>query len=320
MSFATPADLMLGVLYALCFGLFKPRYVLLVTLMQVPVNLFLNYAFMFGAYHFPCLGVAGIGVGVACTYWLMLVILAVFLACIMPFRQYLLGRGRYSKSVMLELLRIGGPAGMHWLLQMGFFAFVALMLGKVSIVALAAYQVVLQVYSVFFNVVYNFNQAVTIRVAEALGCHSPQGVKQNYLGAYVFVVMVVVVILLILLFVQEPLIHLFTVDNVVASPVFLSFCREFFWLMPVFAILDLLGYVHFEVLRAYRDTRFPMWVAFWVYWVLAAPALYLAVHFGYIVDPVDIWFLMIVASGFSLLAQGLRYRHCYLKFCKNCYN
>lgn len=313
MSFAAPADLMLTTLYALCFGLSRPRYVMIVTLCQVPINLFLNHVFMFGDFAMPKFGVAGIGVGVACTYWVMLVVLFILLSRAKEFRHHLWGSTRLNFHELWGLLKVGGPAGLQWVLEMGFFSMIALMMGQLSVMALAAYQVVFQIYNLFFNFVYNFNQAVTIRVADGLGAKKLKQVKYSYLSSYVFIAVMILIQLVLIVFFKEPLIHLFTKPDVVSAPGFLNLCRDFLILMPIFAILDFLGYTHFEVLRAFKDSAFPMLVAFVVYWLFAVPLTYIAVHFWH-VAPFGLWLVMIVASALSLSGQSLRYRYQYLRF------
>ena len=262
MSFAAPADLLLTTLYAFCFGLSRPRYVMVVTIFQVPVNLFLNYIFMFGKFGAPAFGVAGIGVGVACTYWVLLAALLLVLSSRKMFRIHLWGSRKLDFRAFWGLFKIGGPAGMQWVLEMGFFSVIALMMGKMNLNALAAYQVSYQIYSLFMNFVYNFNQATTIRVADGLGARIFKQVKYSYLGSYVFIAFVMIIILILVLFVRAPLIHLFTSSAIANPEAFLSFCHSFLLIMPLFAVLDFLGYTQFEVLRAFKDTRFPMMVAF----------------------------------------------------------
>lgn len=314
LSFAVPADLLLTALYSLCFGLSKPRYVLGVTLCQVPVNLFLNYAFMFGHFGLPQFGIAGIGVGVACTYWLMLIGLLAVLLRLQLFRDYLCHSKVMSWAALKELIQVGGPAGLQWVLEMGFFAVVSLMMGQLSIAALAAYQVVFQIYNLFFSFVYNFNQAVTVRVAEGVGARSVNQVKFSYFGAYFFIGFILCILILLIAFAREPLIALFRPAGLAVTASFFTFCHAFLIIMPLFALSDFLGYTHFEVLRAFKDTRVPMLIALVVYWILAIPLMAAAIHFRFLAHPVDLWYFMIGASVLSLAGQGWRYRRQYLRF------
>lgn len=316
MSFAVPADLLLSTLYAFCFGLSRPRYVMILTLFQVPINLFLNYVFIFGKWGAPKFVVAGIGVGVACTYWMLLAVLVLVLSYQKMFRIHLWGSRKLDLNAFWELFKVGGPAGMQWVLEMGFFSIVALMMGRMNLNALAAYQVAYQIYSLFMSFVYNFNQATTIRVADGLGAKVFKQVKYSYASSYVFIAFVMVIILCLVTFLRGPLIHLFAGGSVEDPTEFLNFCYRFLLIMPLFALLDFLGYTQFEVLRAFKDTRFPMMVVFIVYWVIMLPIMYSAITIWQLNNPYYLWGFLITGSALSFIGQGLRFRYQFLGFKK----
>ena len=314
LSFSTPADLILTTLYAFCFGLSKPHYVLIVTLVQIPVNLFFNYMFMYGDFGAPAFGIAGIGVGMTCTYWLMVVVFATFLFSLHTPRRYLWGRHKVHISQVWEILKVGGPSGAQWLLTMGFFAVVALLMGRLSLAALAAYQVAFQVYSLIYNIVYNFNQAVTIRVAEGIGAGLVKQVRYNYWGSYLFIGLVLLVALFCIGFGHEALIHLFTKPGATGEEGFFAYARQFLFLLPIFMLVDLLGYTHFQVLRSFKDTRFPMLVALVVYWIIGVPLLVVVVNTKNVNSPMLLWGVMIFSSLLCLLGQAWRYACQYKRF------
>jgi len=311
LSFSTPADLMLTTLYAFCFGISKPRYVLIVTIVQIPINLFFNYMFMYGDFGAPAFGISGIGVGMTCTYWLIFSVFVAFLFGLHTPRRYLCGGHKVRLSQVWEILKVGGPSGIQWLLTMGFFAVVALLMGRLSLAALAAYQVVFQIYTLVYNIVYNFNQAVTIRVAEGVGARLVKQVRYNYWGSYLFIGFVLLITLLCIGFGHESLIHLFTKPGATGEEGFFAYAREFLFLLPIFMIIDLLGYTHFQVLRSFKDTRFPMLVALVVYWVIGIPLLILVMDTHSVNSPMLLWGIMIFSSLFCLLGQAWRYVHQY---------
>ena len=64
------------------------RVTMVVTVCAVPINICMNYLFIFGKMGFPALGGIGAGVGTAITYWFVLFINLLVIKHVKPFSQY----------------------------------------------------------------------------------------------------------------------------------------------------------------------------------------------------------------------------------------
>src|SRR5207342_2038234 len=102
-----------------------------------------------------------------------------------PFRKYhVLGHfWRVDWQLMRQLVVIGAPISISFLLEYGMFGAAALLMGLISTTALAAHQIALQITAILFMVPFGISQAATVRVGHAVGRNDPDGVKRAGLVA-----------------------------------------------------------------------------------------------------------------------------------------
>ena len=84
---------------------------------------------------------------------------------------------------MRQLVAIGAPISVAFLLEYGLFSAAALLMGLISTIALAAHQVALQVTAVLFMVPFGIGMAATVRVGHAVGRNDAGAVKRAGLVA-----------------------------------------------------------------------------------------------------------------------------------------
>jgi Na+-driven multidrug efflux pump len=88
-----------------------------------------------------------------------------------PFRKYhVFGYfWRIDWRLMLQLIVIGAPISLSFLLEYGLFGAAGLLMGLISTTALAAHQIALQVVTIVFMVPFGISIAATVRVGHAVG-------------------------------------------------------------------------------------------------------------------------------------------------------
>lgn len=130
----------------------QTRTTMFITLVSLPVNIFLNYLLIFGRWGFPQLGGVGAGVATACTYWLIFLISLFFVHRVEPFAQYGIFRQwtRVSLSKWKELLKIGVPIGFATFFETSIFAAVTLMMSRFDTTTIAAHQAALNFASTLY--------------------------------------------------------------------------------------------------------------------------------------------------------------------------
>src|SRR5258706_2394860 len=97
-----------------------------------------------------------------------------------PFRKYrALGHiWRIDWTLLRQLIVIGAPISIAFLLEYGLFAAAALLMGLIGTTALAAHQIALQVTAILFMMPLGIGMAATVRIGHAVGRNDPAAVKR----------------------------------------------------------------------------------------------------------------------------------------------
>jgi MATE family multidrug resistance protein len=152
-------------------GLGRPRVAMVVTIMTLPLNVFLNGLFVFGWLGAPIMGAAGAALGTTLTYVMGAAILIGYIHR-MPDRAALgldgaPWRGAWAEG--RELRRFGAAPGLASGLENGGFA-VLLTLGTVlGAVAASAFQVMISLHVVTVAFAVGLASAAGVRVGNAVG-------------------------------------------------------------------------------------------------------------------------------------------------------
>src|SRR5665213_2819204 len=163
----------------------RPQPALWITLAAIPANALLAYLLIYGEWGFPRLELFGAGLATSLVNFVTLLAGLWFAIRVRPFRKYhVLGKvWRFDWPLMRQLVAIGAPISLSFMLEYGLFSTAALLMGLISTIALAAHQVALQVTAVLFMVPYGISQAATVRVGHAVGRADAPGVKRAGLVA-----------------------------------------------------------------------------------------------------------------------------------------
>ena len=130
-----------------------------ITLVTIPANGVLVYLLIHGAWGLPRLELFGAGLATS------IVNLGSFLAALWfatrrrPFRKFhMLGHiWRIDWGLMRQLIVIGAPISISFLLEYGMFGAAALLMGLISTTALAAHQIALQITAILFMVPFGIS-------------------------------------------------------------------------------------------------------------------------------------------------------------------
>src|SRR5258708_38043291 len=131
----------------------------------MPVNAVLVYLMIHGELGLPRLGLFGAGLGSTIIDFGMLLAALWIAYGRRPFRKYrvLAHIWRIDWALMRQLIVIGGPISVAFLLEYGLFAAAALLMGLIGTTALAAHQIALQVTAILFMVPFGIRMAATLR-------------------------------------------------------------------------------------------------------------------------------------------------------------
>jgi MATE family multidrug resistance protein len=270
-------------------------------------NLGFNWLLIFGHWGFPALGVRGSALSTSISRW------AMFLFLLAASRRWLAPywRGFTAEAAKLgpylRMLRIGLPIGFHNAVELGIFAFAAVLIGNIGVTELAAHQVALNLASLSFMVPLGIGGAAATRVGNAIGRGDLPGARRSAAACLLLGAGTMSCFALLFATLPGPLGRLFTRDPAVLAVVAL--------LLPiaaVFQVFDGLQVVGAGVLRGAADTTFPAASALVGYWAIALPAgWYLAFHRG--LGTRGFWWGFTLGLGtvalLLLLRIAARFRH-----------
>ena len=158
----------------------RPEPGLWITIAAIPANAVLVYLLIHGELGLPRLELFGAGLATTIINFGMFLAGLWFAYGRRPFRKYqVLGRiWRVDWMLMRQLIVIGAPISISFLLEYGLFAAAALLMGLISTTALAAHQIALQIAAILFMVPFGIGMAATVRVGHAVGRNDPAAVKR----------------------------------------------------------------------------------------------------------------------------------------------
>jgi multidrug resistance protein, MATE family len=232
------------------------------------VNLAGNWVLVYGHLGLRGYGVAGSGWSTCISRTYMVAVLAV--AAVYYDRKRNSGLWRASRRLELwrirELLRLGLPAALQLLMEIGAFATATFLIGKLGAVQLAGHQIALNVASFTYMVPLGIGSAAAIRVGTAVGARDAHGAARAGWMALLFGATFMSLSGLTLFLCARPIARIYTPEAAVVST-----GATLLVVAAIFQLFDGLQVVATGALRGTGNTRIPMLVNFAGYWAVGLP-------------------------------------------------
>ena len=228
----------------------------------------LGYVLMFGKLGLEPQGARGVGMATALVLWLEMLGFALYIARHRNYRGLNLGQ-RFDlpdPRRIRELLSIGLPMAITLLAEGGLFVAVALALGTLGETVVASHQVALNIASVFFMIPLGLAMAITVRVGNAVGRGDAQGVRYAGFCGIGLALLTQVVSASLMLGLPHLIASLYTRDAAV-----IALATQLIVLAGVFQFSDGIQVASNGALRGLKDTRVPMAMTLFAYWVIGMP-------------------------------------------------
>ena len=254
----------------------RPEPVLWITLAAIPLNALLVYPLLYGQWGFPQLGLTGVGLATSTVNLGTFLAGLWFATCRAPFRDYhVLARlQRIDWRLMRQLLVIGAPISLSFLLEYGLFYAAAILMGLISTAALAAHQIALQITAILFMVPFGISMAATVRVGHATGRNDAIGVRRAGLMAMLLGVSLAVLFTVGIILARYDIVQLFLGSGLADAEATAALAATLLLVGTTFFITDALQTIAVGALRGIKDTRVPLLLAVLGYWLIGFPASY----------------------------------------------
>lgn len=293
-----------GVLRNAAAALERPGWALGVLAAGLPLNFALGRWLIFGGGLVPPLGLAGAGLASTLSGVAVAGGLAAVVRLEPGFRRHrLLARPRrVERAPLAAVLRVGLPVGVSSALEVAVFNAAVILVGLLGRDALAAHAAALQIAGLFFMVPLGLAQAVSVRVGLAHGRGDPAGVGRAGWGALALGGLYALGGGALLLAAPRPLVGLFLDLHRVADRGAVALAVRMLAVAAFFQLFDCTQAIAGGALRGLRDTRVPMLVAAFGYWVVGiGVAVALAFPLG--LGGVGVWIGL--AAGLATVAALL---------------
>lgn len=275
----------------------RPEPALWITLAAIPLNGILAYGLIYGAFGLPQLDMLGAGVATTLVN-LFMCAAAIWIAYTRhPFKKYrVLGRfWRADWFLLGKLLAIGLPISGAFLLEYGLFAAAALLMGYIGTSAIAAHQIALQTAAVLYMVPFGISMAATVRVGQAVGRRDAEATRRAGFVAMILAVAFMVVMTAIVALTRHSIPLLFLGDAAAAGET-IALAATLLVLGATFFITDGAQTVAAGALRGLNDTRVPLLIAAFSFWVVGFLSSY-GLAFSAGLGAIGVWIGLSLGTG-----------------------
>src|SRR4030088_3231933 len=259
----------------------RPEPGLWITLAAIPANAVLVYLLIHGELGLPRLGLFGAGLATTTVNVGMFLAGLWFAHRRRPFRKYhVLGRiWRVDWALMRQLIVIGAPISVAFLLEYGLFAAAALLMGLIGTTALAAHQVALQIAAILFMVPFGIGMAATVRVGHAIGRGDAPAVRRAGFVATLLGIVFMSIMTLAVILGRFAIARFFFGEAADSAGAVIELTAKLLLVGATFFVADGIQTVVAGALRGLNDTRVPLLLSAIRYWLVGFTAAYgLAFH------------------------------------------
>ena len=285
----------------------RPIFATAITAGGIFVNALANYAFIFGNLGAPELGLQGAAVATILTTLTTLAAYVVAIRLDPKLHRYRVFGRWWSPDWprLLHIVRIGTPIALTITAEAGIFGAAAFLMGNIGASQLAAHTVALQIAALAFQVPFGVGQAATIRVGYFYGARDPDGMKRAGWTAIVVGTGFMAFTALLMIVIPKPLIAIYVDPWDPKNAVLVGFALQYIIIAAAFQLFDGMQAVAAGALRGLQDTRIPMWIAAFAYWV---PGIGTALALGFYtpLEGVGVWIGL--ATGLTVAAALLGWR------------
>ncbi len=266
-------------------------------------NVIGNYVLMYGKLGFPAMGAVGCGWATAISMWVMFFFMLIYTVTQPVYRRFeFFSKFVWpDKKILYALLALGTPIALSVVAEAGLFSAVALLMGTLGGSIVAAHQIAINYASMMFMIPLAMHSATTIHVGHALGSGDRElGRFRGIVGIGLCTSVMIVSAVIMLLF-KHNIVHFYTRDIAVHE-----IAVSLILMAAIFQVSDGLQVGAAGALRGFKDTKIPMILNIFSYWVIGFP---LAYYLGIVADrgPASVWIGLIVGLTVCAALLGGRF-------------
>ncbi|MEO5995322.1 MAG: MATE family efflux transporter [Chitinophagaceae bacterium] len=277
---------------------------MILTVLSLPLNVFLNWVFIYGNLGMPRLELFGAGISTFITRVVIAVTLIIVVLRHKVFNPYIkVWRQAWKVNFKLwkELLQIGIPSCLQYGMEAGAFSVSGIMIGWLGATAQAAHQIALNLSSATFMAATGLSLGGSIRVANAYGRGQKQQLrligKSTAAGGLIYGFTCGLLFILL----RHRLPFIFTINAEVAA-----MASSLLIFGALFQVSDTSQTIAVGLLRGIKDVKLPTAFVGIAYWVIGIPIGYF-LAFKQNMGASGIWLGFLVGLTVSSLLLNTRF-------------
>ena len=253
----------------------KPVFATVIIGLAVGVAALGNYALVFGNLGAPAMGLEGSALaGVITSLFTVAAYVAAILADRGLARYRVFGRLWHPDwKVFGQLVRLGTPVSLMVVAEAGLFNGAAFMMGRIGATELAGHTIALQVAALAFQVPFGLSQAATIRVGYHYGAQDRAGIGRAGWSAIGLGGGFMLLTAGVMLLAPQVVLSIYVDVDAPRNAAMVAFAMKFLTVAAAFQLFDGIQAVAGGALRGLQDTRVPMVIALFSYWVPGLAAM-----------------------------------------------
>ncbi|MBA2653619.1 MAG: MATE family efflux transporter [Gammaproteobacteria bacterium] len=303
-----------GFLPELCFiglrefstAISRPKIVMFISVGTIPVNIMLNYWFIYGGLGLPAMKIFGVGLATSIVCWLSFLVLALYLSLHRNIYHYKILQFTLPHwNTLKRIVKLGLPVGTSFVVEELLFVIVALLIGYFGVVALAAHQIAIQCMYLFVMIPIGIAQAVAVKVSQARA--DPTRVSA-FRVAYIAIgsgLGLAFITACLFWFFPKFFVHFFLNVHIAQNQPVLQLAVKLLAITAIFHIIDAGQLITNGALRGFQDTLVPMFLGLISFWLMGIGSGYV---FGFIYHygAVGLWWGLALGIASSAILLQLR--------------
>ncbi len=248
----------------------KPAYATAITLLALGTNILGNWVLVFGNLGAPALGLEGSALSSLITSLAMIAAYVVVIRRDRTLRRYhILGRWwRPEWQRLRQIMLIGSPIALTVLAEAGLFSGAALLMGRIGPVELAAHTLALNLAALTFQIPFGIAQAATIRVGYHFGAQDRAAAGRAGWSALLVSVLFMGVMAAGMMLAPRFILSLYVDPAAPQNAAMVAFAVQYLIVAAAFQLFDGAQAVAAGALRGLQDTRMPLLIALFGYWMV----------------------------------------------------
>jgi MATE family multidrug resistance protein len=286
-------------------GLSNTRAAMYISIAGNILNILLNYLLIYGKWGLPEMGYMGSCWATFISRFVMGIAFLLYVfnhPSVNSFAKYF-GEAKLNALHFWTLLKSGLASAMQFTFEVAAFAIAGLLAGVFGKEEIDAHGIALSLAAFTYMFASGIASATTIRVGSYYAKNDLHNMKQSIIMSYKAVVVTMGFMAIVFICFNALLPKIFSSDEeitLIASRLLLF--------AALFQLFDGTQVVAIGALRGLEDYRYPTYIAFVGYWIIALPLCYLlAFPMGYGVY--GVWLALSIGLGVVAVALSLRIRN-----------